>query len=175
MLSAVRPFGSTGVLVARSTVRSMAYWNIEWKPAPYPCTKAQREAAAKRYGVLLSDYKPFENDGLAPGDYPDLRPFCESNRDPWEHYDYYPVKRNYNEPVPFYYEFYSEAGADPDMQHTLFFGEPLWRILLKSLILPAVIAFVLWGGSCYPIFPPEKAKQFPFCGDKEHYTFEPDE
>ncbi|GAA47555.1 NADH dehydrogenase (ubiquinone) 1 beta subcomplex 8 [Clonorchis sinensis] len=108
--------------------RKLAYWNIEWKPAPYPCTSAQREAAAKRYGLLLTDYQPFEDDGYAPGDYPNMRNYNEANRDPWEHYDYYPVKRNYNEPVPFYWEFYSEAGADPDFQEVHHYGQPIWWI-----------------------------------------------
>ncbi|CAL8106653.1 unnamed protein product [Calicophoron daubneyi] len=155
--------------------RKMAYWNIEWKPAPYPCTQAQREAAAKRYGLLLSDYQPFENDGLAPGDYPYLRPMNEAFRDPWEHYDFYPVKRNYNEPVPFYWEFYSESGADPDMEETAFYGQPTWLLLAKFVAFPAVFGVLLWLSDFYKIFEPMKPKDFPFSGDKDHYTFEPAE
>ncbi|TGZ75993.1 hypothetical protein CRM22_000069 [Opisthorchis felineus] len=154
--------------------RKLAYWNIEWKPAPYPCTPAQREAAAKRYGILLTDYQPFENDGYAPGDYPNMKAFNEANRDPWEHYDYYPVKRNYNEPVPFYWEFYSEAGADPDFQEVHHYGQPMWWVSFK-FILPLILV----GGFTlllepYSFFQPEKAKQFPFCKKDEHYTFEPE-
>ncbi|VDQ15690.1 unnamed protein product, partial [Trichobilharzia regenti] len=50
-------------------------YHIEWKPKPFPCTKAEREAAAKRYNLLPSDYKPFEDDGLAPGDYFKVEPY----------------------------------------------------------------------------------------------------
>ncbi|KER25159.1 hypothetical protein T265_07323 [Opisthorchis viverrini] len=130
-------------------------WNIEWKPAPYPCTAAQREAAAKRYGLLLTDYQPFEDDGYAPGDYPDMKNFNEANRDPWEHYDYYPVKRNYNEPVPFYWEFYSEAGADPDFQEVHHYGQPMWWVFFKFLLPPILVGGFALLLEPYSFFQPE--------------------
>ncbi|KAF6773366.1 hypothetical protein AHF37_05662 [Paragonimus kellicotti] len=173
MYRSVASLFTKGAWIPKSSPRGMAYWNIEWKPAPYPCTEAQREAAAKRYGLLLSDYKPFENDGLAPGDYPDLQPFNEAHRDPWEHYDYYPIKRNYNEPVPFYWEFYSESGTDPNLQETAHYGEPMWKLLLKFILAPIVVFSLILVGERYKVFQPEKAKQYPFCGTDEHYTFEP--
>lgn len=38
-------------------------WNADFKPGPYPVTEEQRLAAAKRYGVLPEEYKPYPDDG----------------------------------------------------------------------------------------------------------------
>lgn len=38
-------------------------WNKDWKPGPYPETEEERKAAAKKYGLLPEDYKPYPDDG----------------------------------------------------------------------------------------------------------------
>jgi len=35
-------------------------WNKDWKPGPYPKTPAEREAAAKKYGLRPEDYDAYE-------------------------------------------------------------------------------------------------------------------
>jgi NADH dehydrogenase (ubiquinone) 1 beta subcomplex subunit 8 len=38
-------------------------WNKDFKPGPYPKTQAEREAAAKKYGLHPSEYEPYPDDG----------------------------------------------------------------------------------------------------------------
>ena len=55
--------------------RSAGNWNYQWMPGPYPRTKEERLAAAKKYNLEPEDYKPFPEDGylgMGLGDYPDL-------------------------------------------------------------------------------------------------------
>lgn len=37
-------------------------WNKDFKPAPYPETEEERRAAAKKYGLLPEEYKPYPPD-----------------------------------------------------------------------------------------------------------------
>ena len=37
-------------------------WDKDWCPGPYPETQAEREAAAKKYGMRVEDYEPYTND-----------------------------------------------------------------------------------------------------------------
>ena len=43
-----------------------------WKPGPYPEDQDARIAAAKKYGMILEDYKPYEDPDVMAGDYPCL-------------------------------------------------------------------------------------------------------
>lgn len=38
-------------------------WHADYKPGSYPVTEEQRKAAAKRYGMLPEEYKPYPDDG----------------------------------------------------------------------------------------------------------------
>ncbi|VDD75838.1 unnamed protein product [Mesocestoides corti] len=153
--------------------KNFACWHIDWKPKPFPTTPAQREAAAKRYGLLPEDYKPYDDDGTAPGDYPNLEHFNELHRDPYEHYDYGYVKRNYNEPIPWKWEFYSSTGHD-DYQQWLRYNEPAWLTFLKFLAPVLIMGPILYISEQYKLFPPMLPKQYPFNG-RDNYTFEPAE
>ena len=51
---------------------SPAPWNYMWKPGPYPEDQDARIAAAKKYGMILEDYKPYEDPDVMAGDYPCL-------------------------------------------------------------------------------------------------------
>ncbi|CAL1271901.1 unnamed protein product [Larinioides sclopetarius] len=74
-------------------------WNKDWKPGPYPRTKEERIAAAKKYKMLPEDYEPYpEEEGY--GDYPMFKKFHMESRHPFEAYDYPELKRNYGEPIP---------------------------------------------------------------------------
>ncbi|CAH8624294.1 unnamed protein product [Schistosoma rodhaini] len=105
--------------------RGMAYYHIDWKPKPYPCTKAEREAAAKRYNLLPSDYKPFENDGLAPGDYFYVEPYNTECRSPWEPYDYPSERRDFNDPQQFDAQLYLASGYNPAKLKEILKGQPV--------------------------------------------------
>nr|CAX71322.1 NADH dehydrogenase (ubiquinone) 1 beta subcomplex 8 [Schistosoma japonicum] len=153
--------------------RGMAHYHIEWKPKPYPCTKAEREAAAKRYNLLPSDYKPFEGDGLAPGDYFCVEPYNVNNCDPWEPYDFPLERRNFSEPVQFNAHMYSAAGCDPEYSKRYQRGTSVWWVLLKIFAPLFVIGGLLYVGQMYCYILPLKAKQYPYATDNNmHYTFE---
>jgi len=60
------------VRVINRGMSSPAPWNYMWKPGPYPADQDARVAAAKKYGMLLEDYKPYEDPDVLCGDYPML-------------------------------------------------------------------------------------------------------
>jgi len=79
---------------------SVAGWNKDYKPGPYPQTEKERLAAAKKYYLLPEEYKPYADDGLGYGDYPKvgygLGVEAKDSYYPW---DYPEHKRNQHEPV----------------------------------------------------------------------------
>lgn len=75
------------------------HWNKDFKPAPYPITQKQREAAAAKYGIPIEEYEPYPDDGLGYGDYPKLSDKSIELRDPYYPYDFPEHKRNFNEPI----------------------------------------------------------------------------
>ena len=74
-------------------------WNKDWAAGPHPKTEAECDAAAKKYGLLPEDYKPYPDDGEAFGDYPELPLKGVDSRDPYEDYDFPSLRRNYGDPV----------------------------------------------------------------------------
>ena len=68
-------------------------------PGPYPETQAQREAAAKKYGMNVEDYEPYPDDGTGYGDYPKLPDIGNDSKDLYEDYDIPEMRRNFGEPV----------------------------------------------------------------------------
>ncbi|CAH8586969.1 unnamed protein product [Heterobilharzia americana] len=153
--------------------RKMACYHIEWKPRPYPCTKEEREAAARRYNLMPSDYKPFEENSIPPGDYFYTEPYNVKNLDPWEHYDYPRERRNFGDPVQFLAQAYTADGFDPVALRENLKGQPIWWVLIK--IFSPFIGFLILLHVCrgYSYFYPMKAKQFPYAKDMDkHYTFD---
>lgn len=74
-------------------------WNKDFKPAKFPETDKEREAAARKYGLHPAEYQPYPNDGLGYGDYPKLADTPVEARDPYYPYDFPELKRNLHEPV----------------------------------------------------------------------------
>ncbi|CAH8608234.1 unnamed protein product [Schistosoma margrebowiei] len=134
--------------------RGMAYYHIEWKPKPYPCTKAEREAAAKRYNLLPSDYKPFEDDGLAPGDYFYVEPYNALSRSPWEPYDFPRERRDFNDPQQFNAQMYLASGHNPEQLNEILKEQPLWYILFKTFAPFFGLWMFLYLGQMYCFFFP---------------------
>ena len=82
-------------------VNVLGGWTRDWKPGPYPKTKEEREAAAKKYNLIPEDYEPLP-DGTGWGDYPDLPIVGTDARDPYEDFDFHYRRRNYGETVSSY-------------------------------------------------------------------------
>ena len=98
-------------------------WNKDFKPAPYPETEEERRAAAKKYGLLPEEYKPYPPDcklcriiiffasvqlitqnifsfNTVPyGDYPHLEDKPLEQKDVYYPYDHPEFRRNFQEPV----------------------------------------------------------------------------
>ncbi|KAL3316035.1 NADH dehydrogenase 1 beta subcomplex subunit 8 ndufb8 [Cichlidogyrus casuarinus] len=129
---------------------SLVDYHADWKPAPYPLTEEERLAAAKKYNLLPEDYKPYKKDQGPAGDYPHLEAINFKYRDPFEHYDYYPLKMNYNEPAHW----------------------DLGYILFRAYAPIAIMGLVFYLFGNYYFFPPMMAKPFPTDGTT-FYTFDP--
>ncbi|CAK1548224.1 unnamed protein product [Leptosia nina] len=140
------------------------HWNFQYKPGPYPKTPAEREAAAKKYGLTVEEYQPFPED-MGYGDYPNLPDIGAESKDPHYPYDNAELKRNFNEP----YHVNAEI-----------LGEDRYNISFKPRI--SVMEQWCWflgviGGSIalyyymedYKFGRPVTAKQYP--QDGPHYSF----
>lgn len=109
-------------LGAITSVRN--HWNKDFKPAPYPVTQKQREAAAKKYGVPIEEYEPYPDDGLGFGDYPKLPYKSVEHRDPYYPYDFPEHKRNFQEPF--------HANIDEISEDRVNLGEGMKKKLLNN-------------------------------------------
>lgn len=78
-------------------IRAASHWNKDFKPSPYPKTQAEREAAAKKYGIPIEQYEPFPDDGTGHGDYPQVPNISAERRDPNYPYDFPDAKRNFGD------------------------------------------------------------------------------
>uniref|UniRef100_A0A7R9DZ22 NADH dehydrogenase [ubiquinone] 1 beta subcomplex subunit 8, mitochondrial n=1 Tax=Timema monikensis TaxID=170555 RepID=A0A7R9DZ22_9NEOP len=95
-----------GYCPAYQVVRN--HWNKDYKPGPYPVTQKERDAAAKKYGLLPAEYEPYPDDGLGYGDYPKLPAISGDDKDPYYPWDFPEHKRNFNEPVHVDADMYGE-------------------------------------------------------------------
>lgn len=67
-------------------------------PGQIPQTEEERRAAAKKYGLLPEEYKPYGVNDMV-GDYPHLEDKPTEQKDPNYPYDFPEFRRNFNEPV----------------------------------------------------------------------------
>jgi NADH dehydrogenase (ubiquinone) 1 beta subcomplex subunit 8 len=107
----LKPFTT---LCARSMGSSPAPWNFMWKPGPYPETPEARAAAAKKYGMLVEDYKPYEDPDMMCGDYPHLPVEAMAERDKFYNWDVPDMRRDYGEPLHAYWDIYHETRFTPN-------------------------------------------------------------
>lgn len=77
-------------------------WNKDYIAHPYPKTQEEREAAAKKYGLDIEEYKPMSDYVDGYGDYPNLPAISGDARDPHYPWDMPELKRNFNETVSSY-------------------------------------------------------------------------
>eukprot|EP00092_Neocalanus_flemingeri_P021575 GFUD01023400.1.p1 GENE.GFUD01023400.1~~GFUD01023400.1.p1 ORF type:complete len:179 (+),score=25.92 GFUD01023400.1:43-579(+) len=93
---------------------SPAPWNYLWKPGPYPEDKDSRAAAAKKYGMLLEDYSPYEDRDVMAGDYPCLPIDPMSERSALYEWDHPEYRRNYGEPLQEQWWMYQDTRISPN-------------------------------------------------------------
>lgn len=108
-------------------------WNKDWKPGQFPQTPEEKRAAAKKYNLRPEDYTPYQDDGLAPGDYPYIKPYYEGHKDPDLNYDYYPFRRNYGDPFTWNQEMYRDGYVDPD-EEKYTYGMSLWVLKINIFL-----------------------------------------
>lgn len=153
-----------------SSIRQYGYWNKDWQPGKYPQTPEERKAAAKKYNLRAEDYSPHADDGLAPGDYPKVKPYYDGYKDADTNWDFYPHRRNYGEPLEWNQEVYRDGFVDPDEEKYYYrmSFKKMGAILFGSF---TTFAFLIYLGEQFKTFPPMMSKQMP--GSEEtHYTFE---
>lgn len=158
----------TSYLGAVTSVRKASHWNKDFKPSTFPTTDKEKEQAAKKYGIVKEEYKPYPDDGMGYGDYPKLSDSPIEAKDPYYPYDFPEHKRNFNEPV--------HANIDLIGEDRYGSAEPL-RYSIKYMYACFLGVMTFWFVSYYwldnkRMFRPVLPKQLAADG-KVHYTFEP--
>ncbi|XP_055607942.1 NADH dehydrogenase [ubiquinone] 1 beta subcomplex subunit 8, mitochondrial-like [Uranotaenia lowii] len=141
-------------------------WNKDFKPAPFPQTEKEREAAARKYGLHPSEYQPLADDGTGIGDYPKLPDVPVEARDPYYPYDFPELKRNLHDTLHAETPLWSEdryGAAEPSR----FPMRTYWLAFLG--VMTGCFVFYYWLED-YKMFRPVLAKQYP--RDGKHYTFD---
>ncbi|XP_061428837.1 NADH dehydrogenase [ubiquinone] 1 beta subcomplex subunit 8, mitochondrial [Lethenteron reissneri] len=128
-------------------------------PGPYPRTPEEVAAAARKYNMHPSDYKPYPDDGMGYGDYPQLPEKSQHEKDPSYHWDSADLRRNWGEPMHFEFDMYTRNRVDTT---------PLlvpWHTMCKQLFgfIGGMMLF-FWLGNQFPLFRPVLPKQYPFTG-----------
>ncbi|XP_038209314.1 NADH dehydrogenase [ubiquinone] 1 beta subcomplex subunit 8, mitochondrial [Zerene cesonia] len=98
------------------------HWNYQYKPGPFPKSQAEREAAAKKYGLTPEEYQPYPEE-MGYGDYPKLPDIGADSKDPHYPYDLPDLKRNFNEPFHARAEIFGEDRYDISMKPRI----PVWE------------------------------------------------
>lgn len=133
-------------------------------------TPEERAEAARKYGLRPDEYKPYADDGMGYGDYPNLPLVSAESRDPYEDWDYPEHRRNFGEPVHVDFDMYGldRVNASQKLRFSMqqyalaFFG-----VMGVSL---GVYYYLEDKKMHWPVLP----KQYPGDG-AVHYTFEPAE
>jgi len=164
--------------LSKRSMSSVKPWNYLWKPGPYPETEEERLAAAKKYGLIPEDYKPYPRDGtfnesLGPqglGDYPMLEKSSGDSRSGHVNWDDPDLKRNYGEPLHYNWYYSTETRYDNTTRTRYTKYEHLGIFLGLFTFFAAPYYFL----RNYPIYPPISKRQTPKAGEV-YYTFEPAE
>jgi len=77
------------------------YLDRDFQPGPYPKTKEEREAAAKKYNLLPEEYEAYDPEiyDQGFGDYPKLPNITYNMKDPYYAWQYMPNYADYNHPI----------------------------------------------------------------------------
>ena len=139
---------------------------------------AERLAAAKKYGLIPEDYKPyppdaFWNEAVGPhglGDYPMLGKSSQDSRSGHINWDDPDLKRNYGEPLHYNYYATQETRFDDTTRKRYSLNQWLFFFLGTFTFFASPYYFL----RNYPLHPPTTKAQFPKAGEV-YYTFEPDQ
>ncbi|XP_028937362.1 NADH dehydrogenase [ubiquinone] 1 beta subcomplex subunit 8, mitochondrial [Ornithorhynchus anatinus] len=126
-------------------------------PGPYPRTPEERAAAAKKYNMLVEDYKPYPDDGMGYGDYPMLPNRSQHERDPWYEWDHPDLRLNWGEPMHWDFDMYIRNRVDTSP--TAISWDTMCRHLFGFIFF---MGFMFWVGEKYPSYQPVGPKQYPY-------------
>ncbi|XP_032516667.1 NADH dehydrogenase [ubiquinone] 1 beta subcomplex subunit 8, mitochondrial [Danaus plexippus] len=142
------------------------HWNYQYKPGPYPKTMAERQAAAKKYGLSIEEYQPYPEE-MGYGDYPKLPDIGTDSKDPHYPYDLPDLKRNFNEPFHVASEIIGEDRFNISVKHRI----PMWQqwTWFLGAMFGSYMLYMYLDN--YKIGRPVVAKQYPQEGP--HYMFCP--
>ena len=151
-------------------------FNALWFSVHVSIYITERLAAAKKYGLIPEDYKPyppdaFWNEHVGPqglGDYPMLQKSSQDSRSGHINWDDPDLKRNFGEPLQYNYYLNQETKHDDTTRPRY----PLWQTLLCFLGTFAFFASPYYFMRNYPLHPPTTKAQLPKPGTV-YYTFEP--
>merc|ERR1711879_501795 len=132
---------AVGKVATRAMAGSPAPWNYTWKPGPYPINDEERAAAARKYGMLLEDYKPNEDPDAMMGDYPDLPIEPQAEKNAMYEWDCPEYRRNYGEPLQEEWWKYQEIRLSPmtnyrytrTQMYGMQFSAPVFLIIFHQL------------------------------------------
>lgn len=142
-------------------------WNYLWQPAPYPETKEEREAAARKYGMIPEDYEPYDPTDWGLGDYPKLEKSSQESRSGQIDWDYMADRRNFGEPLMRDYDAHQGTRWDDttELPHSQAY---FWAGFLAWFGGLALLTYIT---SFFMKHPGVSAMQYPGRG-KTHYTFD---
>ncbi|KAG5881865.1 hypothetical protein JTB14_022450 [Gonioctena quinquepunctata] len=142
-------------------------WNKDYKPLPYPQTKAEREAAAEKYQLPVEEYQPYPDNGQGLGDYPKLPMISADSKDPFYPWDSPELKRNFSETLHADFDMIREDRYDSSAKLRL----PMW-VLWAQFLGVMFGTFALYALlENVKMFPATTPPQYPN-QEKKHYTFE---
>ncbi|XP_036338541.1 NADH dehydrogenase [ubiquinone] 1 beta subcomplex subunit 8, mitochondrial-like [Rhagoletis pomonella] len=152
----------------QNLAKTYATWNKDYKPATIPKSDKERESAAKKYYLLPEEYRPYVDNGLGYGDYPDLgKSLGIEAKDPYYPYDFPEHKRNLHETLHADIDLYGEDRYSQPEQPR-FTNSQYWLTFLGVMF--GCLALYYWLEN-YRMYRPVAVKQYPGDGRK-HYTFE---
>ncbi|KAJ8983800.1 hypothetical protein NQ317_008118 [Molorchus minor] len=151
-----RPWLKANFIYA-TTVRNHL-WTKDYKPGPFPKTEEQRAAAAEKYGLPLSEYASYPDDGgQALGDYPCLPMISAEVKDPYYPWDNPELKRNFNEPMHYQFDLLREDRYNVNAR----FRKPMWYMLAQCLGAMLSSFGLFWVCDFVKMFHPVTPRQYP--------------
>ncbi|XP_034050409.1 NADH dehydrogenase [ubiquinone] 1 beta subcomplex subunit 8, mitochondrial [Thalassophryne amazonica] len=154
---ALSKYKRPGISSLLSGCRAASMLSKENLPGAYPKTPEERAAAAKKYNLTLEDYNPYPDDGMGFGDYPKLPDRSQHERDPWYQWDEPDLRRNWGEPMHYFFDMYMRLRVDTSPT-----AVP-WSSMCKQLFgFIGFMLFMFYVGEKFPAYQPVAPKQYPY-------------
>ncbi|XP_028285934.1 NADH dehydrogenase [ubiquinone] 1 beta subcomplex subunit 8, mitochondrial [Parambassis ranga] len=147
----------SGIPALLSRSRAAATFSKGSLPGPYPETPEEKAAAAKKYNMIVEDYKPYPDNGEGYGDYPKLPERSQHERDPWYQWDHPDLRRNWGEPMHWHFDMLIRNRVDTS-------PSPVpWSTMCKQLFgFIGFMLFMFYIGEKFPAYQPVAPKQYPY-------------